>query len=340
MPLTQARGGADQGREPSGDEPSDGSSWSQTSEGSANDGTPAVGEQQGGTAGASGPNNMVSEVVRTLTSSREGGVLLHAKALTPADSRVRDSPCRGVASAESAVAIPVVAEPSPRHCSKLKAQPLQRLAPTALLILLAAEGKGFLHSRGLHTAPSRWEVRSAVLSDDRVVRPQLYAREKKKFGKADSDGVQGLNITEFLAFEHPEEFDYMQDSVLEEALLEHDKDGDGFVNLAEFLGDYHRDPTAESDPEWVITETDKFTSEFDIDHDGKLNPSELLSWLMPNNLEVAEDETEHLLEHMDTDGDGQLSHDEVVQNKELFLTSEVTDYGRQLGEQYAHHEEL
>uniref|UniRef100_S4RPB0 Reticulocalbin 2 n=1 Tax=Petromyzon marinus TaxID=7757 RepID=S4RPB0_PETMA len=172
-------------------------------------------------------------------------------------------------------------------------------------------------------------------------RMQLYAREKKKFGKADSDGVQGLNITEFLAFEHPEEFDYMQDSVLEEALLEHDKDGDGFVDLAEFLGDYHRDPsTPQSDPEWVITETDKFTSEFDIDHDGKLNPSELLSWLMPNNLEVAEDETEHLLEHMDTDGDGQLSHDEVVQNKELFLTSEVTDYGRQLGEQYAHHEEL
>ncbi|CAN0326993.1 unnamed protein product [Lampetra planeri] len=176
--------------------------------------------------------------------------------------------------------------------------------------------------------------------EERSSLQSLYAREKKKFGKADSDGVQGLNITEFLAFEHPEEFDYMQDSVLEEALLEHDKDGDGFVDLAEFLGDYHRDPTAESDPEWVITETDKFTSEFDIDHDGRLNPSELLSWLMPNNLEVAEDETEHLLEHMDTDGDGQLSHDEVVQNKELFLTSEVTDYGRQLGEQYAHHEEL
>ncbi|XP_061434275.1 uncharacterized protein LOC133359760 [Lethenteron reissneri] len=79
MPLTRARGGTDQGGEPSGDEPSDGSSCSQSSEGSAHGGAPAIGTEQGGTPGTSGPNNLVPEVGRTLTSSREGGALLHAK---------------------------------------------------------------------------------------------------------------------------------------------------------------------------------------------------------------------------------------------------------------------
>ncbi|CAN0416987.1 unnamed protein product [Lampetra fluviatilis] len=62
MPLTRARGGGDQRGEPSGDEPSDGSSCSQSSEGSANGGAPAIGTEQGGTSGTSGPNNGFSPV--------------------------------------------------------------------------------------------------------------------------------------------------------------------------------------------------------------------------------------------------------------------------------------
>jgi len=34
-----------------------------------------------------------------------------------------------------------------------------------------------------------------------------------------------------------------KDFVIQEALEEHDKDGDGFVSLEEFLGDYRRDPS-------------------------------------------------------------------------------------------------
>lgn len=36
-----------------------------------------------------------------------------------------------------------------------------------------------------------------------------------------------------------------KDFVIQEALEEHDKDGDGFVSLEEFLGDYRRDPSKE-----------------------------------------------------------------------------------------------
>ncbi|KAK2492923.1 hypothetical protein MC885_004617 [Smutsia gigantea] len=71
----------------------------------------------------------------------------------------------------------------------------------------------------------------------------------------------------------------MMEFVIQEALEEHDKNGDGFVSLEEFLRDYRRDPTANEDPEFV--------NDYDKDTNGRLDPQELLSWVVPNNQGIA-----------------------------------------------------
>lgn len=38
---------------------------------------------------------------------------------------------------------------------------------------------------------------------------KLHLKDKKRFEKANQDGGPGLNLEEFIAFEHPEEVDYM-----------------------------------------------------------------------------------------------------------------------------------
>uniref|UniRef100_A0A8B9BD82 Reticulocalbin 2 n=1 Tax=Anser brachyrhynchus TaxID=132585 RepID=A0A8B9BD82_9AVES len=169
---------------------------------------------------------------------------------------------------------------------------------------------------------------------------QLHLKEKKRFEKANRDDVPDLNVDEFIAFEHPEEVEYMTDFVIQEALEEHDKDGDGFVNLEEFLGDYRRDPTAREDPEWILVEKDRFVNDYDKDNDGKLSPQELLSWIVPNNQGIAQEEALHLIEEMDLNDDKKLSEAEVLKNQDLFLNSEATDYGRQLHDERFYHEEL
>ena len=45
----------------------------------------------------------------------------------------------------------------------------------------------------------------------------------------------------------------------------------------------------------------------------------------------------HLIKEMDSDGDGQISEAEVLENQETFMNSEVTDYGREL---HVSHDEL
>ncbi|XP_074956050.1 reticulocalbin-2 isoform X1 [Phalacrocorax aristotelis] len=169
---------------------------------------------------------------------------------------------------------------------------------------------------------------------------QLHLKEKKRFEKANRDDDPDLNVDEFVAFEHPEEVEYMTDFVIQEALEEHDKDGDGFVSLEEFLGDYRRDPTAREDPEWILVEKDRFVNDYDKDNDGKLNPQELLSWIVPNNQGIAQEEALHLIEEMDLNDDKKLSEAEILKNQDLFLNSEATDYGRQLHDERFYHEEL
>ncbi|OPJ70101.1 reticulocalbin-2 isoform B [Patagioenas fasciata monilis] len=169
---------------------------------------------------------------------------------------------------------------------------------------------------------------------------ESFRQEKKRFEKANRDDVPELNVDEFVAFEHPEEAEYMTDFVIQEALEEHDKDGDGFVSLEEFLGDYRRDPTAREDPEWILVEKDRFVNDYDKDNDGKLNPQELLSWIVPNNQGIAQEEALHLIEEMDLNDDKKLSEAEILKNQDLFLNSEATDYGRQLHDERFYHEEL
>lgn len=111
-----------------------------------------------------------------------------------------------------------------------------------------------------------------------------------------------------------------------------DKDKDGFLNLDEFLGDY-KDPENqdEEEPDWVKEETERFNTELDKDHDGKLNKDELGAWINPDaDGTIVEEEVQHLINESDDDKDGKLSIDEIIQHHDVFTGSEATDYGKAL----------
>lgn len=162
----------------------------------------------------------------------------------------------------------------------------------------------------------------------------LHMKEKRRFDFADVDGSAGLNLTEFLAFTHPSEVDHMADFTIEDVLTEYDTDKDGFISLSEFIGDVREG----SDPsQWEIEETVRFQDLYDQDKDGKLKREEQLRWVAPNSYGSAREEAIHLINEMDQDGDGRLSEIEVLNKQDIFMHSEVTDYGRQL---HLSHDEL
>lgn len=88
--------------------------------------------------------------------------------------------------------------------------------------------------------------------------------------------------------------------------------------------------TNQEEREIFQTEKERFEQYFDLDHDGKLNDTEIFRWLIPDDRATAIAEAEHILERSDANKDGRLSFDEIAENYEIFVGSEITDYGNAL----------
>ncbi|CAG5088490.1 Oidioi.mRNA.OKI2018_I69.PAR.g11863.t2.cds [Oikopleura dioica] len=126
-----------------------------------------------------------------------------------------------------------------------------------------------------------------------------------------------------------------QKAVLAEALNSVDTDGDGKISLQEYLKDWHQTPS-NVDEEFMELETDRFKDEYDRDSNGFIEADELIFWLSPDNTEIAIDEAEHLIDMCDEDEDERLTPDEIVDNHDLWVDSDATEYGAQL----RHYDEL
>ncbi|XP_073177939.1 reticulocalbin-3 isoform X2 [Lepidochelys kempii] len=72
--------------------------------------------------------------------------------------------------------------------------------------------------------------------EDKQSYRKMLARDERRFKAADRDGDMVATREEFTAFLHPEEFDYMKDIVVTETIEDIDKNGDGYVQVDEYIG--------------------------------------------------------------------------------------------------------
>ncbi|CAG9771758.1 unnamed protein product [Ceutorhynchus assimilis] len=154
----------------------------------------------------------------------------------------------------------------------------------------------------------------------------LISEDKEMWDAADRDGDGLLDSQEFVAFANPEEHPNMLPLILNQTLRNKDKDNDGAISFQEYIGDRG----TELDKDALKAEKDKFDQEHDKNKDGVLTGQEILSWIVPSNEDIADEEVLHLFAHSDDDHDDLLSFDEVLDHHETFVGSEATDYGDHL----------
>ncbi|XP_077274792.1 reticulocalbin-2 isoform X1 [Temnothorax americanus] len=172
--------------------------------------------------------------------------------------------------------------------------------------------------------------------EDLALDDKLIQDDKQTFEAADLNQDGYLDGEEFEAYTHPEETPRMFPLLLKQALADKDVDGDGYVSFQEFIGDRAKS----KDKEWLLSEKDKFDFEHDKNRDGRLDADEILSWLVPSNEEIANDEVDHLFAGSDDDHDNRLSYDEILDHHDAFVGSEATDYGDHLQEIERFNDEL
>ncbi|KAK9888919.1 hypothetical protein WA026_001140 [Henosepilachna vigintioctopunctata] len=167
------------------------------------------------------------------------------------------------------------------------------------------------------------EYKSDTYDSDEEDNSNLIDDDKTIWNAADSNKDGNLNSKEFTVFTHPEEHPAMLPIFLDQTLRDKDKNKDGHIDFQEFVGNSAKD----HDKQWLTEQKHSFDTEYDKDNDGKLTGNEILSWIVPSNEEIAEEEVNHLFAESDDNHDDLLSFSEVLEHYDTFVGSEATDYG-------------
>jgi len=61
--------------------------------------------------------------------------------------------------------------------------------------------------------------------------------EESKFHLSDRNSDSSLDVEEYAAFLHPQNYEYMHDLEIDNAVTDYDKNRDGVVSFAEYLGE-------------------------------------------------------------------------------------------------------
>ncbi|XP_036978023.1 calumenin-A [Acanthopagrus latus] len=158
----------------------------------------------------------------------------------------------------------------------------------------------------------------------------MMSRDERRFKVADTNGDMIADKQEFTAFLHPEDHEHMRSIVVQETIEDIDKNGDGFIDLQEYIGDMFTSEDNEEEPEWVVAERQQFSEFRDKNNDGRMDKEETMDWILPSDYDHAEAEAKHLLHESDANKDGKLTKKEILDKYDVFVGSQVTDFGEAL----------
>ncbi|KMQ97365.1 Calumenin [Lasius niger] len=154
-------------------------------------------------------------------------------------------------------------------------------------------------------------------------------RDRRRWTAADLDGDDALDIIEFTSFTFPQEREHMDDVMVLETIEDIDKDGDGKISLMEYISFMYRgNEDKEEVSEEVKNEIKQFSLHRDKDRDGFLSADEVKTWVIhPKAEDRAETESRFLIYKVDTDGDHELTIDEILEKSDIFVKFIATYYG-------------
>ncbi|KAL5967649.1 Calumenin-B [Taenia solium] len=165
----------------------------------------------------------------------------------------------------------------------------------------------------------------AIRKDNSVESQQILESvddEIEKFARADVDGDERLDAKELTGFNSPYHYAHMTPYVVSELLRYQDYNGDGRLELDEYLAN-------SKDVEILEYEKRRF-SDIDKNGDGYADADELRLHYIEESGRYARNEADHLLAESDLNSDGKLTRAEVSEAYEAWLDSPATEHGELL----------
>ncbi|XP_037512594.1 45 kDa calcium-binding protein [Rhipicephalus sanguineus] len=168
---------------------------------------------------------------------------------------------------------------------------------------------------------------------DRDLKEKILLDKAMWFEAANSD-PDALNIDEFLTFRHPEHSHVSLIKMVNDIISNLDENGDEQLSEDEFsqLGPDEMKRTAKE--EWKKERIQEFRQNIDLNGDGQASRQELLMYNDPENPIHARSEARELVQQADNDGDNQLSLEEVLSQKDVFLGSKMVNTAKNIHDEF------
>merc|ERR1719499_410934 len=186
---------------------------------------------------------------------------------------------------------------------------------------------GFLTDGHITDKDGRWIDEEDVDAETLRQYKALEERDRRRWTVADRNKNLHLSKDEFQGFIHPEYAQHMYGILMSETMGDLDKDGDGKLDLAEYVKSMYGETKSVAD--WdngAIT----FKAFRDKNSDGFIDKEELMAWMHPEDYDQNRAEADHLIYEADKTGDKVLSMEEVLNSYTIFVSSQATDFGQDL----------
>ncbi|XP_014206263.1 45 kDa calcium-binding protein [Copidosoma floridanum] len=156
---------------------------------------------------------------------------------------------------------------------------------------------------------------------------EAVVRDRARWSEAARNDPDKLTLDEFLAFTHPESSHRALLQMVEDLFDKFDRDGDEQLTEDEFSDLPSEGVNVEPSVSMPVRQErrQEFRHLIDKNKNGKADRSELLAYIDPRNPRHAIQEANHLIELSDVNHDGKLQLSEVLSKTDLFLGSKMVD---------------
>ncbi|OWF44013.1 45 kDa calcium-binding protein-like [Mizuhopecten yessoensis] len=196
----------------------------------------------------------------------------------------------------------------------------------------------FLLAKGYEDSKASKHIEDYDTIDMKDDERESLVRYKFRWTDADQDNNNKLTEEEFLAFRHPEQSQITMNNMLETILNGLDVDKDSELTEEEFCalppGEVVGEEQKEMDRKWQEERRQEFRNSIDRNGDKKADKAELLKYVDPRNPDQARSETENLINMMDENKDRLVTMEEMMINKDIFVSSKCVDVKRVLHDEF------
>lgn len=196
----------------------------------------------------------------------------------------------------------------------------------------------FLLAKGYEAALAAKHIEDYDAIDMKEDERESLVRYKFRWSDADQNSNNKLTEEEFLAFRHPEQSKITMQNMLETILNGLDMDHDGKLTEEEFSalppGEVEGEEQKEMDLKWQEERRQEFRNVIDRNGDKMADKVELVAYVDPRNPEQARTEAENLVSMLDENKDRLVSLEEMMINKDIFISSKCVDVKRVLHDEF------